>query len=229
MKDYNGIISKIIKQTHNVKTFRINMGEKFDFLAGQYAMIITENKKNGKIARAFSLTNAPGKKYIEITMKIEGEMTGLMDREKIGDKLKIRGPLGSFTLDSSNDDIVFIAGGVGITPFISMMRHLKQTKSRRHITFLYSAKTPEDFVYFEELKKMCTDKNVSCGIFTITADSVEWRGKIGRIDRVMIKENVRNIKESTFYICGPPQMIESMINILYELGVEKKKIRIERW
>lgn len=218
-KYYDGEITKIIQQTLDVKTFRIDIGEKIDFKHGQFVMLILDD-----IQRAFSIASLPCKDYIEITLKVEGQFTNLMNKAKVGDSISVRGPYGVFILDESQDNLVLIAGGVGIAPFMSMLRHLKNSK--RDTTLIYSAKTSENFVYFEELERICKKRHLNC-VFTVTRG--KWKGRHGRISEGLIREVVPNLKKSVFKICGPEKMVDGVAGILLKMNVEKSRIRFEKW
>lgn len=221
MKYYHGKIKEIIQQSADVKTVRIDIDEKIDFIPGQFVML----EDNG-IKRAFSICSTPGKKYVEITFKVTGKFSQLLDKKKVGDAIKVRGPYGTFTLDNSEKPIAFVTGGVGITPFISMLRHLKEANSKREVTLIYSARTPNDFVYIEELKKICRQNNVKC---TFTVTRAKWEGINGRITKNTIIDSVGNIEDTVFYICGNAMMVSEISRILLEMSVEKNRIRFETW
>ncbi len=135
---------------------------------------------------------------------------------------------GDFTLPSdSTRKLVFIAGGIGITPFRSMLKYLADTHQRRDIVVLYTSKTPADFVYRDVL----TDAEARVGarvIYTLTdVTNVprNWTGGVGRIDEHMIQRMIPDFQQRTFYLSGPPEMVHAHENALRRLGVPARQLK----
>ena len=141
-------IIKIIDETPDVKTFRLKSENNIDFIPGQYCMVSFPDDEDNK--RPFTFSSSPTEKgYIDLTVKKMGVFTTKLYSLGIGDKLKIIGPNGeSLNFDGSvKEDIVFIAGGSGITPFISALRYAAIKNLPNSITLLFSSKTEKDIIY----------------------------------------------------------------------------------
>jgi glycine betaine catabolism B len=135
---------------------------------------------------------------------------------------------GEFTLPSDpKEKLVFMAGGIGITPFRSILKYLIDKNEKRDIILLFSNKRAEEIVYQDIFKEAQEKLNIKV-IFTITDNSnppLNWTGKIGRIDQNMIKSEVQDFQERKFYLSGPHGMVEAYKNTLKEMGVLSKNIK----
>ncbi len=217
----------IVKQKLVAKgTVEVSFGlkEKFEFLAGQYVRIsvpklLYEDSKG--TYRLFSIVSSPNdKKKLSIAFRDSGSgfKKTLMEL-RIGSLVNVEGPFGHFTLPKdTSDPLVFIAGGIGITPFISMIRFINENKLSYKVTLLYSNKSPETAAYLKELTRM-SNKNKNFSVIN----------KFGRIDSEFITENVSDLKKPKWYIVGPPNMVSDMRNLLIGLGVEESNIYFEEF
>jgi ferredoxin-NADP reductase len=228
----------IKSETHDTKSFKFGVeGTQFSYAPGQFVDVFLDVEDDyGNGVRSFSLSSSPTeKRFIMITTKIRPQSVfkRKLDSLSIGTTVKINGPGGVFTLNNAvSDPVVLLGGGIGITPFRSMMRHNADQVIERSVTLLYSNRTPEDIVFRGEWTEL-TKRNPNLKVIhTVTRpeDSGEtWSGHVGRIDEALIKENIPDMERSTFYICGPAMMIEAMSSTLLSIGIEKKRIKIEEF
>jgi len=234
MTTFDAKITKIIKQTHDVKSFRFELKESVDFKAGQF-FFVTIKVGGEERTKHFSFSNSPTEKgYIEFTKRITGSpYSGALDMMKPGDRAKIKMPLGSFTFEGEYEKVAFLSGGIGITPIRSMCKFAADTGIRSDMALLYSNRDEGDIIFksdFDEIEKRRPNFRA---IFTLTspgAGARAWTGRVGRIDDKMIKEEIPDYKERVFYICGPPKMVEGMADILKsKIGLPGDKIKIENF
>ena len=124
-----------------------------------------------------------------------------------------------------------ISGGCGISAMMSIIRYYAEKKLQNKLSLLYSVKTPADIVYYEEIKKIKGQNPNFSHTITITRPLPEhnWKGKAGRIDTAFLKENIRNIENSLYFLCGPVEFVKSIIVMLESLGVKKEQIRTDVW
>ncbi|MFB6075939.1 MAG: ferredoxin--NADP reductase [Candidatus Aenigmatarchaeota archaeon] len=230
-----GQIREIIEETHDVKTFVIDLEESINFTAGQYCLVSTLTRKGFEDAeKPFTFVNAPNKRgnsTIELTIKKVGEFTGEMHSLQKGDKLKIQGPYGEeLNFDESvQDDVIFLSGGSGITPFISALRYNIENNLQNKMILFFSNRTKEDIIYLEELRKMNKIDKIEV-VNTLTKERPsKWEGETGRININMIKRHVSELKNKLWYICGPPAMVDALNNYLLELNIDESKIKWEDW
>lgn len=226
-------IKKIVQETHNVKTFTLvpEEGSVFPFLSGQFVMAHLFGKDGESSAsRAMSISSAPEERnHIEITMKIGGDFTRRMDRLEAGGTIGVAGPYGRFVLPETNDPLVFLAGGVGITPFRSMWRTLARREHPNPLMLLVSNRTRADIVYGEELEEIRLQRAWFRVVHTLTRedDLGGWKGGAGRINRAMVQKHVPKLKTSRYLLCGLPEFVKDLRAILLELGVSENRIAIE--
>jgi len=203
------------------------------FKPGQYVML-SIYKGDGEVwqSRAFSICSSPDDtKYLQFAIRIHGEFTKRISILKKGDMLGVSIPQGFFTFNEARmKKIVFIAGGIGITPFMSALRYVTSKGLKNEITLLYSNRTKDGIIFFEELKQIQKEnKNVKI-IYTLT-DTVpaDWNYESGFIDYDMIKRYCSPFDGKYFSLCGPPRFMESISSQLKESGVENSYINIERF
>ena len=135
----------------------------------------------------------------------------------LGSLVDIEGPFGYFTLPKDTfRPLVFIAGGIGITPFLSMIRFVTEQKLTHQITLLYANRNMESAAYLEELT-------------TITKQNPRFllKNQFGRIDTDFIQQTIKNFNGPVWYIVGPPAMVADMRNLLSRLGIDDTKIYFE--
>jgi ferredoxin-NADP reductase len=225
-------IVEIKQETHDVKTFVLKTAENIAFVPGQYCMIsIPDNEELGDEARPFTFSNNPGEDHVEITVKRTGSFTGAMHRLQKGAKLHVKGPLGEkLNFDESvKDDVVFVAGGSGITPFMSAIRYAVSKNLSNRIVLLYGNKTVSDIIYKDELNVLNEKENIT--VTNVLSGSIPevWDGLRGRIDKDMILAQIDKPAEKLWYVCGPPPMVEDINKILLDIGLPEEKVMSEEW
>ncbi len=204
------------------------LGKKVNFKPGQYFFITIPKLKyddqRGNI-RHFSIVNSPNQNgIISMTTRIREE-SGFKKTLKelpLGSTVEIGSIAGDFTLPKEPRSLVFMAGGIGITPFISMLNFIAEEKLPFNITLIYSNKDKASTAFFEELKEIeKRNKDVKV-IFTMTQDP-SFKGEKGRIDSQFVKINIKNYQSKTFYVSGPPAFTKEIIKILKDLEIKNIK------
>lgn len=224
----------IVQRTHNVKSFRFKIKEDVDFKPGQF-FFVTIKIDGVERTKHFSFSNSPTEKgYVEFTKRItDSEFSKALNRLKIGDWARLKMPYGSFTFEGEYEKIAFLSGGIGITPIRSICKFATDSMLPTDMVLLYGNNREEDIIFRQDLDNMqSVNKNLSI-VYTLTSSDIDrkiWKGRTGYIDDTMIKEEMPDYTERIFYICGPPRMVESLINILRnKLGVQQDKIKIENF
>jgi ferredoxin-NADP reductase len=233
-------VSMIRTETPDIKTFRFDLGPEkpFPFLPGQFVILSTElwnPKKNrmGPVNRAFSIASSPLESdYIEVAVKRypNGRMTHwLHDHAKVGQAMKVKGPQGDFIFrEGETDELVLIAGGIGVAPYRSIVRTILERKLPVRVRLFYSARTPADFAYREEFESLAGRyPNFSC-LLTVTREHAGWEGRVGRLDESLFAEPLENPR-SLYYLCGPDTMIRQLRTLLQGKGAAPEAVRSERW
>ncbi len=209
------VIEKMVKENENVYSVYIsgkNMNE-YRFKSGQYASLIFL-QKNMWFHHPFSFSDAYNGKYIRFTIKASGDFTSIIENLKIGTRVWIDGPLGAFTLEKSiQNKYLFIAGGIGITPILSIIKSLK---NKDNSVLLYSNKN-EDKICF---KKEITDTGAETHYFNTNIIN-------NRINIQSIVNTCPDYKDRDIYICGPEQMTLSLVRSLENIGVQHEQIHFD--
>ena len=148
----------------------------------------------------------------------------------VGTQLDIDGPVGRFTFPDPpmESRFLFIAGGTGISPLRSMLRH-SLVVPHAEIGVMYSARSPEEFAYAGELEEMAKAGTIELRM-TVTRDAApgDWTGRRGRITRADLQPLVHD-GHTLCFVCGPPSLVSEMPQVLETLGVPRERVRVEEW
>jgi ferredoxin-NADP reductase len=218
----------IIKRTNDVKSFRFRRPEGFDYKPGQYILVSLEVE--GKvITKAFSLSSSPTEKdHIEFTKKLTGHpFSNVLDNMKIGDSAVISGPFGKMIFEGEYAKVALLSGGIGITPMISICRYCTDLHLDADIVLIYSNKTENDLAFREELDEMMHNNSNLKVVYTLTRASESWTGCRERICENMVVREIPDYRERQFLICGPPEMVRSMEEMLALMNIPKDMVKKE--
>jgi ferredoxin-NADP reductase len=206
----------------------------FSFQPGQYAAISFKRRRRPTPARCFSIVSSPTDQAIlQFSMRTRGHFTSAVKNLMPNDEVKVRGPFGGFVYDTARDNnAVFLAGGIGITPFISMARFASQTQLANRITLLYSCQNQDDIPFLDELrllKKLNPNFNVTFVIAEGQVDKISDQDvKTGRITPEVIDRAANgNTSGISFFICGPPPFMKGLTSILLAKNVSGDNIFTE--
>ena len=169
--------------------------------------------------------------HLEFLLKLEPDGWGAhLAGLKRGARVSVRGPIGSFVFPPKPEEqhLLFVAGGTGIAPLRSMIRHAFHTRQGGHIRLLYSARTPHDFAYLTELRRYVREGRIELALNTTREVPPRWRGGRGRITRERLEPLVET-PATLCFVCGPAAMVDEVPRMLNDLGVERRRIRIEEW
>ena len=182
--------------------------------------------------RTFSLSSSPSESgFLEVTCKItDTPFKQSLARLRPGDPAVVVGPLGRFLLDPSRP-AVFLAGGIGVTPFRGMLRFAVDSGLTQPIHLFYSAREPREFVFREELDRLARAHGSAAVHYTVTRpkESVTpWEGRVGRIDTEWIAPFTDLSPRPRYYVAGLPEMVgETVTALLQELDVPREDLRFE--
>ncbi len=218
-------ISKIIKETNNVFSLVLSSDRKMKFKAGQFCFLRLKGKK--LYARhPFTISSSPQEDALVFTVKNTGRFTFALSRMKVGDEVLIDGPFGRFIERKKSGDLVFIAGGVGITPLRSMVLDFLARGRQGKISLIYCSKHKEDLVFENDFNRL-QGENFKALYVLSAGEKDEGNYFSGRINKEILEMARLNMNQPTFYICGPEPLKIATIKMLKELGVSKKKIIFE--
>ncbi len=225
---------KITDSTLLLRLKRDDSERPLSFQPGQYAAISYEKKNKKSAFRCFSIVSSPtDQDHLEFSMRVRGAFTTKLSKLSPGTIFNVRGPFGGFFYDNLKDKkALFIAGGIGITPFISMMRYAATLQNNNEITLLYSAQNQDDIPFKDELLAIHKEHPNLKPIFVISKGDTDKlpveNVKTGYIDDNLLKQYVdKNIKEVKYFICGPPGFMKMMSANLIKQAVPKDLILTE--
>lgn len=221
MKNITRILH-IEEVTHDVKCFRIEKPAGYQFVPGQATDVAINKPGYEEEKRPFTFTCLNEAGYLEFTIKRYTDHQGVTEQLhqlQTGDELIIEDPWGAIEYKGPG---YFIAGGVGITPFIAILRSLHKDNNTAGNQLFFSNKTTADIIYEKELKEILGDN----AIYLLSKENREGYTS-GRLDENFFKENVRDFQKH-FYVCGPDMMVEDITQLLEKLGVNVDAVVFEK-
>jgi ferredoxin-NADP reductase len=221
-------VKEIIPRTHNVTSFRFPKPATLDYKAGQFFFITL--KADGKeLKKHFSFSSSPTEKtHIEFTKKLsDSDFSAALKALKAGDWARIDAPYGKFTFEGEHEKIGLLAGGIGITPFKSICQYCTDMCLDAKVTLLYGNRTENDIAFRKELEALQRQNKNLKVVFTLNEADSNWMGSTGLITAEMIKKEIPDYEETTFYTCGPPKMVEIMEKLVAQLGMPETQLKRE--
>ncbi len=218
----------VVDETPDIRTFRIKRPEGFTYQAGQFVPVRVKIDGQDHV-RCYSISSAPeATGYIEISVKRQGVVSNALHAMvRPGSSLVIRQPAGAFTYPSTDDrPLILIAGGVGITPLVSMLRHGSMAEPGRPITLLYSARDAADLAFGDELRSLARRHPQIRVVMTTTRGQLPGL-RHGRIDGPLIAAALPELASSIVLMCGPQAMIDELRATFAGMGLAESQIRSE--
>ena len=229
-------VSDIVEETMSTKTLRLVSKDNYlpPFLAGQYIALFLE-VGGIRTSRPYSISSQPNQVgYYDITIRrVENGLVSnyLLDEVKRGGTLISSGPAGNFYFNPliHKKTIVCIAGGSGITPFMSMMREIIECGLDRTVYLFYGSKTTDDVIFSDEIAHLARRFENIHYIPVIEEPAGEYAGACGFITREVLREVLENIDDKSFFICGPQGLYDFCLPQVQDLGVPRRKLKQEMY
>lgn len=221
MTEYIVKIQHIEQITHDVKRFRVEKPAGYSFTPGQATGVAINTPEMRKKRRSFTFTGLNGEPFLEFTIKIYPGHNGLtkeLDRLVPGDELVIGNPWGAIKYSGKG---IFIAGGAGITPFLAIFRDLHRRNELAGNMLFYANKTKADIILEEELAAM-----LGSSVFNILSRENAGGYRHGHINEGLLREQTNDFT-CQFYLCGPPEMMKSMTEMLVGMGIDRKAVTMD--
>jgi ferredoxin-NADP reductase len=230
-------VGSIVTETPSVKTFRLlpssnDRSLPFTFVPGQF-LNVSFWIGGARMNRSYSISSSPTQReYVEITVRREprGAVSRhIVDLLKVGDQIEAAGPVGRFTFAGTEaDSIVLLAAGVGITPMMSISRYLTELSWAGDIFFIYTCRTPADFIFADEVAALQRlNPKLRVAVTISKAEGTDWKGPRGRITKEWLTQTVPDLASRRIHLCGPPSMMDSIKSMLTELGVPPDHLKTE--
>jgi propane monooxygenase reductase subunit len=219
--------------THDMRHLVLRLVEpgEIKFFPGQYVDIAVPGTEE---TRSFSMANTNSRDgRLEFVIKVypDGLFSHFLDTTlQVGDRLQLSGPYGVFTLREGDDDLVFIGGGAGMAPILSLLRSMAERGLTRKATYYYGARSRRDLCFEDELLAL---EDTLPGFRYIPALSEaapdeDWDGETGLITDV-VKRHADGLARVHAYVCGPPPMVEAALPLLATLGVPEQRIYYDKF
>ncbi len=221
--------------THDMRHLVLRLVEprEIKFFPGQYLDFAVPGTEE---TRAFSMANTSSREegQLEFVIKIypDGLFSHFLDTEvKAGDRLEVTGPYGVFTLREGHDtDLLFVGGGAGMAPILSLLRSMSERGITRRATYYYGARQRRDLCFEKELRALEASLPGFRYIPALSEPTEEdaWDGEVGLITDVVARHE-SDLKGADGYVCGPPPMVDAAIATLTRLGVAEGRIYYDKF
>ncbi|MGB9512498.1 MAG: FAD-dependent oxidoreductase [Candidatus Acidiferrum sp.] len=217
--------------------FHLQKPAGFQFKPGQYidlALINPSETDSQGVVRTFSIASAPYEDELLVATRMrDSAFKRVLAALAPGTELKLDGPMGSFTLHRNTAKAaVFLAGGIGITPFLSIVRQAAKEKLPHQLYLFYSNRRPEDAPFLAGLQDLSQSNPHFIFIPSMTEmerSKRNWLGERGFIDREMLVKHFSDLNGPIYYVAGPPAMVAAMQQMLAKAGVSEDDIRTEEF
>lgn len=227
------VVDAVRDEAPGVRTFRLRDPSRtalpFRFKPGQF-LTVTARPDPGAIQRCYTIASSPDEtSYCEITIKHEGQASGWLHTSVgPGARLAVSGPMGQFAFDdTAATPVLFLAGGVGITPLMSMLRTLAGRRWRGRADLIYSVRSSQQIIFQDELDTMRRTWPAFGLHVTVTGEDPGWSGPRGRLSADWVRSVVPDIARRHVRVCGPTALASAAQELLRGLGVIDDFIRVE--
>jgi glycine betaine catabolism B len=221
-------VKEIIPRTADTSSFRFLRPAGFDYKPGQYMLVSIKSGEN-ELMHPFSISSSPtDRDFLEFTKKFTAsEYSARLKAMKLGDWTRIDGPYGKFTCECEYEKILFLAGGIGITPFISIIKYCTDNRLATNMVLFYGCRSENEIAFKKELDDTQL-KNPNLKVIPVLNEpGPGWRGKVGFVTADLIRQEVPDFKERVFYACGPPVMVGAMQKVVAALGLPETQMKLE--
>ncbi len=217
--------------------FRIEKPAGWTFQAGQYLDMTLldppETDSEGNV-RSFSIASAPHEATLMVATRMrDTAFKRVFKKMPLGTEVMIEPPSGDLILhQDATRPAVFLAGGIGITPFRSMVHWAAEQKLPHRIVLFYSNRRPEDAPFLADLQSLEKDNpnyNLIATMTEIEQSPQVWHGETGFIDQAMLERHLKDAASPIYYIAGPPDMVKALQEMLRKAGVKNDDIRAEEF
>jgi ferredoxin-NADP reductase len=238
MIDYQSTLLGRTEVAKGTMAFQFEKPNNFVFKAGQYIDLTLSGSQPqlgppDGMTHTFSIASSPCDEELVVTTRMRNTaFKKAISSLQIGSRARIEGPMGSFSLHKNTArPAVFLAGGIGIAPFLSMLSYATKEKLRHPIVLFYANRHLEDAAFIDTLWKLERANPRFRFVPTLTraANNNGWKGKTGHISSEMLVTHVGVLRGPIYYIAGPPTMVAAARRTLSEVGVDEDDVRTEEF
>jgi predicted ferric reductase len=221
-------VAAVVPETHNTCSVYLK-GKPIQHKPGQFLTI--QFVRNGRVSEShpFTISASSGEDQLAISVKSLGDFTSTIPDTTTSDRAYIDAPYGVFSyLNHDAPNLVFIAGGIGITPFRSMLRDMRDRGLERNVLLIWGNRTEQDIAFRAELEEMASDM-ASLRVVHVLSKQQDWPGERGRVDEDLLRRYVAEIEDPQIFLCGPPAMTKGVRRALGALGIPRSRIHYEQF
>lgn len=221
------VLDHVQDEAANIRTFYFRPERPVQYTAGQYAEWTLKHKSPDKrgVKRWFTISSPPGGEFVTITTKYAGDKESSSFKKalfklKPGDEMLMSDPMGDFVLPKLiQTPLVFVAGGIGITPFHSILEWLASTSEERPVKLLYGVRTEDEIIFQDTFDKAGLHATI-----VVSDASPAWGGERGNLSADLILGLEKPSEDTLVYLSGPEAMIQALAKDLYKTGLNKRQI-----
>jgi predicted ferric reductase len=242
MRNHPWTVAKVVKESNSIVSLYFDppRGRKLKHHAGQFCYLRLLNGELPAQSHPFTISSGPEDERLSITVKQLGDFTTRLNTVAANDPVCIDGAYGDFTYTRvpSHHCLVFIAGGIGITPMLSMLKDLSIQDPKRKVILIWGARRETDLIRFSEVRKL-SDQMGNFIFEPVLSRAPQWKGLKGHIDKTILLNILNNHRshmelsnhssEYEFFICGPVPMVSAVLQILKENKISNHRIHMERF
>lgn len=221
-------VARAVPASHDVTTVSFE-GPPLKHQPGQFMLVSVEVNGRLEPSHPYTIASSPTAPNPQISAKAIGDFSSELRTVEPGNRAYIEGPYGVFSfLNHDAPSLVYIAGGIGITPFMSQLRYLRDTGLDRKVRLIWGNKHERDICFREELDAMKSQLS-DFDVIHVMSSQEDWPGEKGFVTPDLVRRFIDNVDTATFFVCGPPVMMEKLIPALGEMGIESSRIVRERF
>jgi ferredoxin-NADP reductase len=224
---------EVVEETPRVRTIVLDVPGWAGHRPGQHLDVRLTAEDGYQAQRSYSIASAPEDDGLALTVELveDGEVSGyLVEELRLGDVFEVRGPIGGYFVWEAGDGgpVLLVAGGSGVVPFRSMLRHRAAAGSQAPVTLVVSARTFADLIYRAELEELSGAADGLALVRTLTREvPADWDGPRGRVGGELLAPLVHG--DTRAYICGPTGFVETVADLLVGLALDPARVKTERF
>lgn len=238
VREYETVLIEIEDLTYDMKRFRFELKDPstIKFTAGQYVQLLCPKYKGNseEVYRAYSVASDPAaESYIDLIIRRVPNgicTTWCFEYLKKGDPVKMNGPYGDFRLSDTDAPMIFVAGGSGMAPFVSILHDMQNNKSKRKAKYFFGGNTVKDLCLDEQMKvfEEALEGFEFVPVVARPEEGGNWNGETGLVTEA-VQRNFNDLGEYEGYLCGSPGMIDAAIKVFVELGMPEEKVYYDKF
>jgi Na+-transporting NADH:ubiquinone oxidoreductase subunit F len=238
VREYDSVCTEIEDLTYDMKRFRFELKDPptVKYVAGQYMQLLTPQYKGNseEVYRAYSIASDPQQNnLVDLIIRLVPNgicTTWCFEYLKVGDAVKLNGPYGDFCLSDTDAPMVFVAGGSGMAPFVSILSHMCNIGSKREAKYFFGGNTVKDQCMADEMKEFesALERFEFIPVVASPEEDNGWDGEVGLVTEA-VQKRYKDLCKHEGYLCGSPGMIDAAAKVFIKLGMPEDKIYYDKF